>query len=468
MINTNERETLDNDINAIEPLFGEWYIDEILAEGSQSSVYRVHTNVEGITAPRYGALKVIPYTSKKKKPDPYREFSKITKRIDGCGNIVQPLQIDIVCINKRKYLVILMPLCKTLDEYYKDKQINVQTVCKIGISICTALEDMKNHGVIHRDIKPENIMVDRNDRFCLNDFNSAVTEDDDQNNLVTTYAYMAPELYKKNHRATFHSDMYSLGLTLYVMLNEGILPTNRYNNKKNAQTRGRLSKPVHGGNSMFEIIRKACSEVPENRYSSFSKLAAELEGVMYNATDSEQWQYISPSKVQSHESSGYVYIYSGKVDWINQYAVTEDICDDTVISNDKSTIFLAKSDPINNRLTPQEWMMIFGVSLIPLLITIFIKGVFNYELLKDPQSYIGEVHILTISMLISLFINQKKIGKITEIVAVILLIVATVYYTLFIIGMYIENFNMSLQLLVAVFLSLISFLLGLLSTIIVR
>ena len=80
-------------------------------------------------------------------------------------------------------------------------------------------------GLVHRDIKPANCLVDPNDTVKLLDMGLAKVTDDETSltlandeNVLGTADYLAPEQALNSHAADARADIYSLGCTLYFLL----------------------------------------------------------------------------------------------------------------------------------------------------------------------------------------------------------------------------------------------------------
>jgi serine/threonine protein kinase len=87
--------------------------------------------------------------------------------------------------------------------------------------LISGLEYLHMHKVIHRDIKPENLLVDNNDRLKLTDFGVSHMFDGEDDVLYTsagTPAFLAPEACTVGQYRGKPSDIWSAGVTLYVMV----------------------------------------------------------------------------------------------------------------------------------------------------------------------------------------------------------------------------------------------------------
>jgi serine/threonine protein kinase len=101
----------------------------------------------------------------------------------------------------------------------------VTVALHIGRQIAAALEYAREHDVVHRDVKPENILVTEEGVAKLVDFGlakstilagrSGVTRIGD---VLGTLAYMPPEQFFSSLTADHRADVYSLGATLYHMI----------------------------------------------------------------------------------------------------------------------------------------------------------------------------------------------------------------------------------------------------------
>lgn len=196
-------------------------------------------------------------------------------------------------------ILIRMELLTSLPDYFNQRGMSEADVIKLGMDICRALELCAQKNIIHRDIKPQNIFVNAFGDFKLGDFGIARTmEHTTKATKIGTYNYMAPEVYQgRPYNAT--ADLYSLGLTMYWLLNERRLPfqplppavpTAAQNSE--AQSR-RLSgepfnPPKNVGNGVGQVILKACAAIPANRYRSASEMRTALANVQLAHEQAEE------------------------------------------------------------------------------------------------------------------------------------------------------------------------------------
>ncbi len=102
----------------------------------------------------------------------------------------------------------------------------VDKVLQIGIEIAEALSVAEEHNLLHRDIKPANILFNARGEAMLADLGLVKSYIDSQDSGVTqtgiacgTPLYFSPEQAKGTRRLDIRSDIYSLGITLYHLLN---------------------------------------------------------------------------------------------------------------------------------------------------------------------------------------------------------------------------------------------------------
>ena len=115
----------------------------------------------------------------------------------------------------------------------KNPGITEKTACKIIRKIAEALKYLNIFGIVHRDIKPENILFsEENDFKSLKIIDLGVcktlTYGQMANEPIGTNGYISPEIYLHNDYS-FKTDIWSLGIILYLLITQGLLPFDHEN-----------------------------------------------------------------------------------------------------------------------------------------------------------------------------------------------------------------------------------------------
>jgi serine/threonine protein kinase/tetratricopeptide (TPR) repeat protein len=123
------------------------------------------------------------------------------------------------------YLVLEYVEGEAIDAYCSRQQLNVEQRVTLFLGVLAAVAHAHSHLIVHRDIKPANIFVTRTGSAKLLDFGIAKLLDygADASPLTKSSAtaltplYAAPEQLQ-GKPVTTATDVYSLGLVLYVLL----------------------------------------------------------------------------------------------------------------------------------------------------------------------------------------------------------------------------------------------------------
>ncbi len=143
--------------------------------------------------------------------------------------------------------------------------------------------------MLHQDLKPENIMIDNNGTVKIIDFGSVkiagITEilpiEQEGGNILGTLNYTAPE-YHLGDRGTVKSDLYSLAVITYEMINGALPFGGDMPEKPNRINLAKLQYvPSFQKNTMVPVwidgaLKKGCSISPQGRYETLSEFLYDL------------------------------------------------------------------------------------------------------------------------------------------------------------------------------------------------
>jgi serine/threonine protein kinase len=160
------------------------------------------------------------------------------------------------------------------------------TVARLGVQAAEALEHAHGFGVIHRDIKPANLLVDVRGNLWITDFGLARFHSEAgltlSGDLLGTLRYMSPEQALARHGLVdHHTDIYSLGATLYELLTlqpacpgEDRQEVLRQIEREEPPPPRRLNPAIPA--DLETIVLKALAKEPDGRYATAQELADDL------------------------------------------------------------------------------------------------------------------------------------------------------------------------------------------------
>ena len=168
-----------------------------------------------------------------------------------------------------------------ITDYCDQQKLSIEGRLRLFLQVCAAVHHAHQKGVIHRDIKPSNILVSNQDGVPLPkiiDFGVAKaigksltddTQHGEASQLLGTPEYMSPEQADvANEDIDIRSDVYSLGVLLYVLL-VGRLPLDT------------LKLRGHGIEHIRKFIREQDPETPASCLSGLDE-SGEAEVVALN------------------------------------------------------------------------------------------------------------------------------------------------------------------------------------------
>lgn len=169
------------------------------------------------------------------------------------------------------------------------EQLPPRRVLAVMRDITSALRYIHEQGFLHCDLKPANIMlVDGETRAVLLDFGIARDAGADPSSLIATPLYLAPE---RIHGAapSAASDLYALGIVLYVMLSGQPPFSGPDINAILVQHQSAPLPPLAladpAAKALVAIATRLAAKEPSERYPSAAALLVDLQRVEDGAVD---------------------------------------------------------------------------------------------------------------------------------------------------------------------------------------
>ncbi|HVW41524.1 MAG TPA: serine/threonine-protein kinase [Amycolatopsis sp.] len=152
-------------------------------------------------------------------------------------------------------------------------------VARVGAQAASALAVAHAAGIVHRDVKPGNILLGEDGTAKITDFGISRAADDGtltgSGSFAGTPAFLSPEA-ARGEKPTAASDVYSLGATLYTIV-EGRFPYGETENQMAllyAAAAGRVS-PARFAGPLTDVLGRMMRFTPEER-PTMTELAGEL------------------------------------------------------------------------------------------------------------------------------------------------------------------------------------------------
>lgn len=280
------------------PEFNGWQAVRPLGSGSCGETFEIFRD-DGFGLAEHGALKVLHVAY-----EPDSDVSEVERLRTQMETLARQLRAASALSDHRNVLpcrdhairtrsdssgwdvYIRSELSTPLDTYLRTHTYGESDVARLGAGICNALEACRSRGVIHGDIKPQNIFVSGGNfedalDFRLGDFGMAAFAATD-----VTNDFAAPEVLC-GEPCSAETDLYSLGMVLYWMLNERRIPFaplppagvsgSDLAIARDMRLRGDpLPPPVHGSAALQAVVMRAVADHPADRFSSPAEFRAAL------------------------------------------------------------------------------------------------------------------------------------------------------------------------------------------------
>ncbi len=187
-------------------------------------------------------------------------------------------------------------LKQVYEHLFGGRRLPIEVALHICSEICEALEhahiakdaEGKSLGLVHRDVSPSNVLLSKSGEVKLTDFGIAkrVEEATGHGGVRGKFAYISPEQAVNQH-VDARSDVYSVGILLYELvcgqrLFSGLADFDALREVRQGRVRPNARHVADVAPEMAEIIMKALSKEPEERYASAGAFGSALRGYRYS------------------------------------------------------------------------------------------------------------------------------------------------------------------------------------------
>ena len=263
---------------------GRYLIERKIGRGAMGAVYlakdpRINRQV---------ALKVIPIEKEFEDEELEEARLRFFREAESAGRLTHPNIITVFDAGEDKHLAYIameyMPGA-ALTKFTDPKRLLAPSkALELCARTADALDYAHNQGVIHRDIKPANLLYNlRDDSLKISDFGVARLTDNNRTKtgiILGTPMYMSPEQLNAED-LTGHSDLFSLGVTLYELLT-GEVPFTATNIAV-LMTKITTDDPAPVSNrrpgippSVDSVLAKALAKRPHDRFVDGAAMAIAL------------------------------------------------------------------------------------------------------------------------------------------------------------------------------------------------
>ena len=267
---------------AVGKAFGDYLIIRKLGQGGMGSVYEA----KEIDSGRPLALKVLSHDLD--SPDSRKRFLREGRL---AASINHPKSVYVYSTEEIDGTpVITMELVHggTLqDELDQNGPLPIEQAVDSILQVIDGLEAAHAGGVLHRDIKPANCFVDENGDVKIGDFGLSISSGPRLDTQVTaagtflgTPAFSSPEQLRGDE-LDVRSDIYSIGVTLYVLLSgkapfEGKNVLQLLANALERTPEPPTSPNAKVPNGLTRAVLRCLEKNPEKRFSSYHDLRSAI------------------------------------------------------------------------------------------------------------------------------------------------------------------------------------------------
>lgn len=263
-----------------------WKIISRLPDDNGNEIYKVSkkdfdgTLISGLL--RYVVIKNDEYNIE--NTDFINDEASFLKTISQSGDCFNYLDIYVnnnPAKKKIEFFIITEDL-KSLSDVMKSKDFDENKALDFGIQMSAILERLESKNIFHGNINPDDIFVTFDGKYKLGGFSDFESKIDDM-------SFIAPEIFKKEN-ADFTTDIYSLGLIMYSMSNNGKIPFENDEVSKDDAVKMRfdgkaVTAPKNGSEKLKSVIVIACQPNNDNRWKNAGNIKNALTSIKQEAAN---------------------------------------------------------------------------------------------------------------------------------------------------------------------------------------
>lgn len=230
------------------------------------------------------------------------EEAAFIKNVMRCGvsNYVAAEVIDRPQ-KKRLAMFIITECTTTLSEKLKNKHFEENDIIDFGMQMSDLLSKLEKNNIFHGNLHPDNIYVTEEGRYKLGGFT-------DFESSIADLSFIAPEI-QNGTAPDYTTDLYSLGLMMYAMCNDGAIPFETQDVDRESAIAKRfegesITAPPSGSEKLKSVIVIACQPDKRNRWKNAGNLKNALASINSDAAAVTQpkEEIIAPKSTEFKEN----------------------------------------------------------------------------------------------------------------------------------------------------------------------